>query len=61
MLLPLSALLLWRFYGGSIYAPEMAALIAGHVLNAGLTIALGAATASLTEHPSTAATRSFAK
>ena len=33
----------------------MAVLIAGHVLNAGLTIALAAAAASLTEHPSTAA------
>jgi ABC-2 type transport system permease protein len=55
MLPPLSAVLLWRIYGGSVYAPEMVALIAGHVLNAGLTIALGAATASLTENPSTAA------
>jgi ABC-type transport system involved in multi-copper enzyme maturation permease subunit len=55
MLPPFSAVLLWRFYGGSVYGPEMAALIAGHVLNAGLTIALGSATASLTEHPSTAA------
>ena len=55
MLPPLTAILLWRFYGGSVYAPEMAALIAGHLLNAGLTIALGAATASITEHPSTAA------
>jgi len=55
MLPPLSAILLWKSYGGSIYAPEMAALIGGHVLNAALTIALGAATASLGEHPSTAA------
>jgi hypothetical protein len=46
---------LWRWYGGSVYPPELAAIVTGHVLNAGLTIALAAATASLTEHPSTAA------
>jgi ABC-2 type transport system permease protein len=55
MLPPLSAILLWRSYGGSVYGPEVATLVGGQVLNAGLTIALGAATASLTEHPSTAA------
>jgi ABC-2 type transport system permease protein len=55
MLPPVSSILLWRIYGGSTYAPELATLIGGHVLNAGLTIALGVATASLTEHPSTAA------
>jgi len=55
MLPPLSAILLWRGYGGSVYAPELATLISGHVLNAGLTIALGAAMASVAEHPSTAA------
>ncbi len=49
------ALLLWRGYGGSVYPPEIAALAFGHVLNAGLTIALAAAAASITEHPSTAA------
>jgi len=52
---PLAALLLWKSYGGTLYAPEIAALAAGHVLNAGLTIAVAASTASLTEHPSTAA------
>lgn len=52
---PAIAILLWRAYGGSLFAPELAATIVGHVLNAGLTIALAAATASLTEHPSTAA------
>ena len=52
---PLSAILVWRNYGGSVYAPEVVALISGHVLNAGLTIALGVATASIAEHPSTAA------
>jgi ABC-type transport system involved in multi-copper enzyme maturation permease subunit len=49
------AAVLWRAYGGSVYPPELAALAFGHVLNAGLTIALAAAAASLTEHPSTAA------
>ncbi len=55
MLPPLSAILLWRIYGGSVYAPEIAVLTLGHLLNAGLTIALAAAMASLTENPSTAA------
>ncbi len=55
MLPALSAILLWKSYGGSVYGPELVTLIGGHVLNAGLTIALGVATASLTEHPSTAA------
>jgi len=52
---PAIAMILWRSYGGSFYAPEMLALVTGHLLNAGLTIALAAAAASLTEHPSTAA------
>jgi ABC-2 type transport system permease protein len=55
MLPPLSAILLWKSYGGSVYTPELATLVLGHVLNAGLTIALAAAMSSLTEHPSTAA------
>jgi hypothetical protein len=55
MLPAFSALLFWKAYGGTVYAPEMGALVGGHMLNAGLTIALGAAAASLTEHPSTAA------
>lgn len=55
MLPALSAIALWRSYGGSLYPPELATLILGHVLNAGLTIALGATAAALTEHPSTAA------
>ena len=49
------AVVLWRSYGGSIYAPELATVGAGHLMNAGLTIAVAAATASMTEHPSTAA------
>src|SRR5206468_4778812 len=39
----------------SLYAPELATVAFGHVLNAGLTIALASAAAALTEHPSTAA------
>jgi hypothetical protein len=52
---PLIAIVLWKAYGGSAYAPELVTVAFGHVLNAGLTIALAAATASLTDHPSTAA------
>jgi len=47
--------LLWISYGGSLYAPEVASLTVGHLLNAGLVIALAAAAAALAEHPSTAA------
>jgi ABC-2 type transport system permease protein len=54
-LAPLAAVLLWKSYGGSIYAPELATVAFGHVLNAGLTIALAAAAAAVAEHPSTAA------
>jgi len=52
---PVIAIVLWKSYGGTVYAPELATVVAGHLLNAGLTIALAAATASVTEHPSTAA------
>jgi hypothetical protein len=55
MLAPLTAVLLWKSYGGSVYPPELIALTGGHLLNAALTIALASAMASLTEHPSTAA------
>ena len=51
----LLALILWRSYGGSVYPPELIAVILGHFLNAGLTIALASAAASLTDHPATAA------
>jgi ABC-2 type transport system permease protein len=50
-----AAVILWKSYGGSVYPPELASVVAGHVLNAALTIALAAAAASLTDHPSTAA------
>jgi ABC-type transport system involved in multi-copper enzyme maturation permease subunit len=49
------AVVLWKSYGGAIYAPELAAVAFGHFLNAGLTIALAALTAAISEHPSTAA------
>ncbi len=55
LMAPISAILLWKSYGGSTYAPEIAAVIGGHVLNAGLTIALGVAAAGIADHPSTAA------
>jgi hypothetical protein len=51
----LDAIGLWKWYGGTVYVPELATVALGHVLNAGLTVALAAATATLTEHPSTAA------
>jgi len=55
MAAPLVAILLWKLYGGVAYPPELATIAAGHLLNAGLTVALAAAAAALTDHPSTAA------
>jgi ABC-2 type transport system permease protein len=52
---PFVALVLWVGYGGIVHPPELVSLVAGHVLNAGLTIGLAAAMASVAEHPSTAA------
>lgn len=52
---PAIGVALWAGYGGSIYAPELLTVIAGHLLNAGLTIALAATAAAVTEHPATAA------
>lgn len=49
------ALVLWKSYGGPVHWPEIGAIALGHLLNAGLTIALAAACASLAEHPATAA------
>jgi ABC-type transport system involved in multi-copper enzyme maturation permease subunit len=54
-LAPFAAVVLWKSYAGNVYAPELATLIFGHLLNAGLTIALAAAMASVSDHPSTAA------
>lgn len=51
----MAAVVLWRSYGGSLHGPELATVFTGHLVNAGLTIALAAAAASMTEHPSTAA------
>jgi hypothetical protein len=55
MAAPMVGVLLWKAYGGGIYAPELLTVILGHLLNAGLTIALAGAAAALTQHPSTAA------
>src|SRR6185437_15332642 len=55
MLAPCIGLVLWKTYGGTLYPPELLALVLGHILNAGLTIAVAAAMASVAEHPSTAA------
>ena len=52
---PIATVLLWKSYGGSVYLPELATVAFGHLLNAGLMIALAAVAASVTEHPSTAA------
>src|SRR5262245_50616964 len=52
---PIIAIVLWRMYGGSVFLPELLTVVAGHLLNAGLTIALAAAAAAVAEHPSTAA------
>lgn len=49
------AVALWKSYGGNADATEIAVVALGHVLNGALTIALGLAIASMTEHPSTAA------
>ena len=55
-LIPAAATIaLWKGYGGSVYSPEVATVAFGHLLNAGLTIALALAIASFTEHPATAA------
>jgi ABC-2 type transport system permease protein len=46
---------LWIVYGGTVHAAELTALAVGHLLNAGLTVGLAFAAASLTDHPATAA------
>jgi ABC-2 type transport system permease protein len=52
---PMLGVLLWSIYGGSTHVPELLTVLTGHVLNAGLAMALAAAAATITEHPSTAA------
>jgi ABC-type transport system involved in multi-copper enzyme maturation permease subunit len=54
-LAPIVAVFLWRLYGGSVYAAELVAVLFGHMLNAGLVVALAAAAASVADHPATAA------
>ena len=54
-LAPMMAVLLWLSYGGTFYVPELATVMLGHLLNAGLTIALAAAAAMVADHPSTSA------
>lgn len=49
------AVALWLGYGGALHVPELIAVMLGHVLNAGLTIAVACAMAAFAEHPSTAA------
>lgn len=51
----LVAVVLWKSYGGSASGAEIAAVALGHLLNGAMTIALGLAIASMTDHPSTAA------
>lgn len=55
LLAPMTGVLLWNAYGGSIYTPELITVVLGHLLNAGLTIALASAAAAIADHPSTAA------
>lgn len=55
-LLPaMSALLLWKAYGGSLYPPELRSLLLAHLLNAGLTVSLAALAAAITDSQATAA------
>lgn len=55
LLAPFAGVLLWKLYGGSIYAPELITVAIGHLINAGLIIALASAAAAIVDHPSTAA------
>lgn len=55
MLPAVLAIVVWKHYGGATHTPELATLIYGHILNAGITIGIGFAAASVTTHPSTAA------
>jgi hypothetical protein len=56
----IAAIGLWKSYGGSTSGAEIGAIAAGHLLNAGLTIAVATAAASIAEHPSTAAIATLA-
>jgi ABC-type transport system involved in multi-copper enzyme maturation permease subunit len=55
-LLPgLTAVLLWRAYGGHVSGGELSGLLLGHLLRAGLTIGLAAAAAAVVEQSASAA------
>lgn len=54
-LAPLLGVALWASYGGHLNTSEITVVLFGHVLNAGLTIALAFAAAAVADHPSTAA------
>jgi hypothetical protein len=60
LLAPVIAVALWKSYGGSLYLPELGSVILGHLLNAGLTVALASTAAAITEHPATAAIATLA-
>jgi hypothetical protein len=49
------AVALWIGYGGAVHPQELLAVVLGHLLNAGLTVALATAAAAVAEHPATAA------
>ena len=51
----LVAVLLWKSYGGHVQPGEFAALLLGHVLRAGLTVAVAAAAAAIAPQAATAA------
>jgi hypothetical protein len=51
----LAAVALWRSYGGHVHGAELAALLLGHLLRAGLTIGIAAAAAAVTDQSATAA------
>jgi hypothetical protein len=55
LLAPFAGVLLWKAYGGSLYTPELITVAVGHLINAGLIIALASAAAAIVDHPSTAA------
>lgn len=50
-----AAVLLWRSYGGHVYASEFAALLLGHALRAALTVAIAAVAAAVTRQAASAA------
>lgn len=51
----LLAIVLWKTYGGHVYAPEAVNLLFGHLLRAMLSVGIAAAAAALTESSASAA------